>query len=65
MKYTIYRFIEGVSLNGKEYLLDDDNEVMLFDTKQEACAFIGYKYEKDLTRIGYFLDLEEGLGVCL
>tara|TARA_A200000159_G_C7161951_1_gene271717 strand:- start:307 stop:537 length:231 start_codon:yes stop_codon:yes gene_type:complete len=43
---SCYRYPEGISLNGREYLLDDD-EVALFETEQELFDFInkdvGYK----------------------
>ena len=34
-----YRYPEGISLNGREYLLDD-GEVALFETVQELFDFI-------------------------
>ena len=41
-----YRYSHGISLNGREYLLEDD-EVALFETEQELFDFInkdvGYK----------------------
>jgi hypothetical protein len=38
--YVIARPIENVSLNGYEYLLDDNNEVIVFATYQEAYDYI-------------------------
>ena len=44
MKYVIARPINGISLNGNEYLLDDNNEVLEFKTKEECikhCESVG------------------------
>lgn len=41
MKYIISRFINDISLNPKEYALDDDGEIQLF-TKKEALKLAGY-----------------------
>lgn len=37
----IGRPLGGVSLNGNEYLLEENGEVMSFTTVQEAKAFLG------------------------
>jgi phenylalanyl-tRNA synthetase beta subunit len=37
--FVIARAIEGVTLNGKEYLLDKNNEVLKFGTQGTAVAF--------------------------
>jgi len=36
----VYRYPEGISLNGKEYLLNEDNSIMLFDDEPQAKAFL-------------------------
>ena len=38
-KYCLARPIEGVSINGKEHLLDDKGEVLLFPDRNECVAF--------------------------
>lgn len=46
MSKAIYRHPEGISLNGREWLLDDDGNWMEFDTYDQAKAFLlgkGYK----------------------
>jgi|TARA_R110000823_G_scaffold11710_4_gene39544 hypothetical protein len=47
-KYNLYRSPNGISLNGREYALDDDGNVRLFDTKKELLEFIadteGFSY---------------------
>jgi hypothetical protein len=40
MPVVITRFIEGITLNPKEYILDDNNEVMQFDDEESARAFL-------------------------
>lgn len=39
MKYVIARPINGISINGNEYLLDDNNEVLEFKTKEECVKY--------------------------
>ena len=39
MKYVIARAINGISINGNEYLLDDDGEVLEFNTKKECVKY--------------------------
>lgn len=38
--FVIARAIEGVTLNGKEYLLDKNNEVLKFGTQGTAVEFL-------------------------
>lgn len=38
--YTIARPINGISLNGKEYLLNEDGTVMQFETEAAAVQFL-------------------------
>lgn len=38
--YYIGRPINGISLNGREYILDADDNVMKFKSKQDACDFL-------------------------
>tara|TARA_Y100000034_G_scaffold86483_1_gene103705 strand:- start:730 stop:924 length:195 start_codon:yes stop_codon:yes gene_type:complete len=40
MKYRIGRPINGISLNGNEYLCDEDGKQMLFDTKELCKDYI-------------------------
>lgn len=40
MRYAIGRPVEGVTLNGNEYVLDDDGELMTFDGKEDALDFL-------------------------
>ena len=39
MKYCIERAIEGISINGNEYLLDDNNEIIVFNAKKECLKY--------------------------
>ena len=49
MSIVIGRPIEGISLNGLEYLLDENGEYMLFDSKEDAKAFLNSSFEEPLT----------------
>jgi hypothetical protein len=40
MRYCIARPINGISINGNEYVLNNNNEVMVFDTKESCLGFI-------------------------
>ncbi len=46
-KFAIARPINGVTINGNEYVLNENNEVMTFDTKKEAQDFL---LENGITR---------------
>jgi len=36
MNITIYSYPEGISLNGKQYLLDENNDLLTFKTADTA-----------------------------
>ena len=38
--YTIHRHQEGITLNPREYILDENNAVMKFKTKDDAVKFL-------------------------
>ncbi len=38
--YNIGKAINGISLNGLEWLLDDENNPMEFDSKESAIEFL-------------------------
>tara|TARA_R110002073_G_scaffold313238_1_gene485065 strand:- start:1779 stop:2027 length:249 start_codon:yes stop_codon:yes gene_type:complete len=38
--YNVYRYPHGISLNGREYLLDDAGDVMLFPSVENAFKFV-------------------------
>ena len=38
--YTIHRYPEGVTLNPREYVLDERDEVIKFKTKDDAVKFL-------------------------
>ncbi len=51
MSYLIKRPMDGVSLNGGEYLLDDDGNEMIFESILQAILYISIcwnrrKYEQ-------------------
>ena len=39
-KYRIYRHPEGISLNGKEFICDDNGEVRLFNSERLALFWL-------------------------
>lgn len=39
-RYCIYRYPEGVVLNPREYVLDDEGQVMYFGNETEAKAYL-------------------------
>ena len=40
IKYRIYRYPEGISLNGKEFILDENDDVKLFKYERAALNFL-------------------------
>lgn len=39
-KYIIGRAINGITINGREFVLDEKNELMKFDSEAEALKFL-------------------------
>lgn len=39
-RIVIYRPINGISINGKEYVVDDDDELVVFETESDARLFL-------------------------
>jgi len=55
MKYKIGRYPNGITLNPMEFVLDDDNKIMIFDDLEKAKSFLesnginnfnGYEFEE-------------------
>ena len=40
MRYEIFRYEGGISLNPREYILDDEGNKMLFDSADDALAYV-------------------------
>ena len=50
MSIVIGRPINGISINGLEYLMNDDNtDYKLFENKEEAKTFLNSMFEEPLT----------------
>jgi hypothetical protein len=61
---TIYRYINDISLNGKEYLLDEENQVLKFTNEKQALNFLSdggveAKDDEELEDYGIYLEREE------
>ena len=39
-KYVVYSHPEGISLNGRQYLLDDNDELLKFDSPTAVMAYL-------------------------
>ena len=58
---SIYRYINGISLNGREYLLNKENKVLLFPSSDKAFKFLAKggvetKDEEELEDYGIFFE---------
>tara|TARA_X000000950_G_C13343418_1_gene429479 strand:- start:253 stop:471 length:219 start_codon:yes stop_codon:yes gene_type:complete len=60
MSVGIYRAIGGISLNGREWVLNDDNEIMKFNSHEDALKFLiaktNVKNEQDMEDFGIWTD---------
>lgn len=61
---SIYRYINDISLNGKEYLLDEENKELKFDNKEQAFNFLSTggveaKNEEELEDYGIYFETGE------
>ena len=61
---SIYRYINDISLNGREYLLDEENQILKFINEKQALNFLSNggveaKDEEELEDYGIYLEREE------
>jgi hypothetical protein len=49
MAIVIGRPINGISINGLEYLLDENGDYKQFESKEEAKTFLNSMFEEPLT----------------
>lgn len=54
MNYCIARFPEGISLNGLEFLLDENNETLEFPSKEEAINYLAEATGEEWEEQGVF-----------
>lgn len=62
MSIIIGRPINGISINGDEYLLDDDNNLMEFESKKAAQDFLKKhgEFDKEALEESYnYIEKEE------
>jgi hypothetical protein len=58
-KYIIGRPVNGITINGREYVRNDKDELMLFDSENEAKAFLAKHGVTDLESQGIEILLDE------
>lgn len=62
MNIGIYRAIGGISLNGREWLLADDGDIMKFESHEKAMRFLidksglNISNENDMDEYGIWTD---------
>tara|TARA_B100000424_G_C22921224_1_gene490137 strand:+ start:1533 stop:1721 length:189 start_codon:yes stop_codon:yes gene_type:complete len=57
--WCIGRHINGLSINGDEYILDENNDLKTFENQEDALSFIGVESMDELEDSGIFLVSEE------
>ena len=57
--WCIARHINGISINGDEYILDENNDLKTFKSQEDALSFIGVESMDELEGSGIFLVSEE------
>ena len=57
--WCIARHINGLSINGDEYILDENNDLKTFENQEDALSFIGVESMDELEGSGIFLVSEE------
>jgi hypothetical protein len=60
-QHTISRHINGISLNGREYCLDDNGDPILFDSFEIAKSFLLEHLQPDSTKEGLEDDIANGV----
>ena len=53
--YIIKRHIDGITLNGFEFVLDDKNQVKKFSTEKEALDILQYDSTEEAEENGIFI----------
>ena len=61
---TIYRYINGISLNGREYVIDEEDQILKFTNEKQALNFLSdggveAKNGEELEDYGIYLEREE------
>jgi len=60
--YAVYRPINGISINGNEYLLDDNGKVMTWENKADTINFlitVGIFFNEDIEEF-----MDDGSTIC-
>ena len=61
MKHLIARHIEGISLNGREYCLDDEGNIVFFESFESAKAHLLEHLQPDSTEEDLDIDIDNGV----
>jgi len=57
--FTIKRHIEGITLNGFEFVLDNENQVRKFNTVEEALNLLPYDSIEEAEEYGIFIEQKD------
>ena len=70
-KYEIYRHINNITLNPFEYVLDDEDNQMFFDSAEDALAFMNKHISPPVSDVeelednyGFFIAMVEDENSC-
>jgi len=58
MRYCIARPINGISINGNEYVLNENDDIMVFDSRKSCLKFIKENIDND-NPVDYLWEYEE------
>lgn len=61
---SIYRYINDISLNGREYVIDEEDQILKFTNEKQALNFLSdsgveAKDEEELEEYGIYFETEE------
>jgi hypothetical protein len=59
MKITVSRPINGISVNGDEFLLDESGELLVFETVQEALRYFAERNCNITDLLDFYFHFEE------
>jgi len=60
-QYVIARHIEGISLNGREHCLDDEGNIVFFESFESAKSHLLDHLQPDSTEEDLDIDIDNGV----